>query len=93
MAGERRGDLVVIGFPDPEGARVLNVSIDLAVRTIKEGAEQFLTKPVDLDRFDRTLERLSARLTSRRSSSACAAVKPPSAAAHRAGSSSVRQAS
>jgi DNA-binding NtrC family response regulator len=33
-------------------------SIDLAVRTIKEGAEQFLTKPVELDALGVMLERL-----------------------------------
>jgi DNA-binding NtrC family response regulator len=36
-------------------------SIDLAVRTIKEGAEQFLTKPVELDALGVMLERLAEK--------------------------------
>jgi DNA-binding NtrC family response regulator len=43
-----------------------NASIELAVRAIKQGAEQFLTKPVDLDAVATILERLVERRRDRR---------------------------
>jgi DNA-binding NtrC family response regulator len=59
-----------------------HASIDLAVRAIKEGAEQFLTKPVELPALQAVLERVlenqrnRLRQLARRSSEARRAVNP-----------------